>query len=381
VIPRLRHEERVERALRRAPITALLGPRQCGKTTLARSLAVRSGAEYFDLESPPDRARLAEPMLALREMKGMVVLDEIQLMPELLPVLRVLADRDPVPVRFLLLGSSSPDLVRGSSETLAGRIEFIELDGFDLAEVGAQHLDSLWIRGGFPRSLLAESDVDSVAWRDNFVRTFLERDIPRAGLSLPTEQIRRLWTMLAHYHGQTLNLSEIGRSLGVSDNSVRRYVDVLSDTFMVRQLPPWHENLSKRQVKSPKLYIRDSGLLHTLLSLTDRHAVTGHPKLGASWEGFALEQVLRFTDTRDVYFWGTHGGAELDLLIMSGGRRIGFEAKWTDAPRSTRSMLSALADLQLDHLWVVHAGDRRFPIKQDITALPLSAVGERPWEV
>jgi predicted AAA+ superfamily ATPase len=347
---------------------------------LARALAARTGAEFFDLESPPDRARLSEPMLALRDLKGMVVLDEIQQMPELLPVLRVLADRDPLAVRFLLLGSASPDLVRGSSETLAGRIEFVELDGFDLAEVGARRLDQLWIRGGFPRSLLAASEADSVAWRSNFVRTFLERDIPRAGLSLPAEQVRRLWTMLAHYHGQTLNLSEIGRSLGVSDNSIRRYIDVLSGTFMVRQLAPWHENLSKRQVKSPKVYIRDSGLLHTLLSLSDRHAVMGHPKLGASWEGFALEQVLRFTDARNAYFWGTHGGAELDLLIMSEGRRIGFEAKWTDAPRSTRSMMTALADLELDHLWVVHAGERRFPIKENITALPLSAVPDRPWE-
>ena len=363
----------IKSALARNPVVALLGPRQCGKSTLARQLAAEAGRTLFlDLENPADLAILAEPMQALGGFRGLVVLDEVQRRPDLFPVLRVLADRKPRPARFLVLGSASPELLRQSSETLAGRIAFIELAGFTLREVGAEKADRLWQRGGFPRSFLAPSEARSAAWRDDFVRTFVERDLGQLGFNLPAAAVRRFWTMLAHYHGQTWNASEIGRSLGVSDQTTRSYLDALTGALFVRQLPPWFENLGKRQTKASKIYIRDSGLFHTLMGLPDRRTLLAHPKLGASWEGFAIEQIIARFPTRDTYFWSTHAGAELDLFMMSGGKRIGFEFKFNDAPSTTKSMRTALADLKLDHLWVVHPGQHRHPLDDRIEAIGLA---------
>jgi predicted AAA+ superfamily ATPase len=365
---------RLEIAVERSPITALLGPRQCGKTTLARIFAAKKDATRFDMESHADQSRLQNPELALASLAGLVVLDEIQARPDLFPILRGLADRLGSKTRFLVLGSASPHIVRHASETLAGRVEFVEISGFDLAEASPKRQDVLWLRGGLPRSFLAKSDQDSFAWREGFVRTYLERDIPQLGFTIPAVAMRRFWTMLAHYHGQTWNASEIGRAMGLSDKTVRGYLDILSGTFMVRQLQPWFENLGKRQVKAPKLYFQDSGLLHHLLDLEDRHALMGHPKVGASWEGFALEQVLRAFVPSQPYFWSTHGGAELDLLFLHKGKRLGFEFKFNEAPSVTASMKHAMSDLELEHLWVVHPGAHAFPMDENITALPLGQV-------
>jgi hypothetical protein len=369
--------QQVTAALRKAlasnPVVALLGPRQCGKSTLARALAAESRqSTYLDLETPADLAVLAEPMSALAGFRGLVVLDEVQRRPELFPVLRVLADRRPRPARFLVLGSASPELLRQSSESLAGRIAFVDLGGFTLAETGTAQLERLWRRGGFPRSFLAGSEVLSFAWRHDFIRTFVERDLAQLGFNLPPPALLRFWTMLAHYHAQTWNASEIGRSLGVSDQTTRSWLDALTGALFIRQLPPWFENLGKRQTKAPKIYLRDSGLFHSLMGLADRHAILAHPKLGASWEGFALEQVLARFPTRDAYFWGTHAGAELDLLLLRGGKRLGFEFKFTDAPSTTKSMRIAMADLKLDHLWVVHPGSHRHALDRNIEAISLA---------
>lgn len=368
----------LQAAVRRSPVTALLGPRQCGKTTLARQLTATRGVVYFDLESPGDVRRLDNPELVLGTERRLVVLDEIQARPELFNVLRVLVDRAPAATRFLVLGSAAPALVRGASETLAGRIEFVELTGFDLQEVGAKSWERLWTRGAFPRSYLARSTDDSVRWRDGFIRTFLERDIPQLGITIPAAAMRRFWTMLAHYHGQTWNSSELARSMGLSDKTVRNYLDLLTGTFMVRQLQPWHQNVGKRQIKAPKIYLRDSGVLHSLLDLHDRQALLGHPRVGASWEGFAIEQVLGAVRPSEAYFWGTHGGAELDLFFVVNGRRFGVEVKFSDAPAITRSMRTALDDLTLDHLWIVHAGPHRYPVDERITAWPLTDIGSLP---
>jgi predicted AAA+ superfamily ATPase len=368
-------------AVRRSPVTALLGPRQCGKTTLARAFAASRRATYVDLESHPDRQRLQNPEMALAALTGLVVLDEIQAMPELFGVLRVLVDRPGSTTRFLVLGSASPVLIRGASETLAGRVEFVELAGFDLAETGPRRLDALWLRGGFPRSLLARSDADSFKWRDGFIQTFLQRDIPQLGITLAAPTLRRFWTMLAHCHGQTWNSSALARSMAVSDKTVRAWLDILTGTFMVRQLPPWFENVAKRQVKSPKVYLRDTGLLHALLTLPDRHALMGHPGVGASWEGFALEQVLRALRPPEAYYWATHNGAELDLLFTYRGRRFGVEIKLSEAPAATRSMHIALADLGLTHLWVIYPGRESFPIGPRISAWPLRDVARLPEEL
>ena len=364
----------LEAAHARSPITALLGPRQCGKTTLARGFAESRPTTFFDLESLPDQRRLQNPELALGALDGLIVLDEIQAMPDLFPVLRVLADRPKHPARFLILGSASPAIIGHASETLAGRVEFVELAGFDLSETGPEALDALWVRGGFPRSFLAASDADSLAWREGFVRTFLERDIPQLGIHIAATSMRRFWTMLAHYHGQTWNASELGRAMGLSDKTVRGYLDLLTGTYMVHQLQPWFENLGKRQVKSPKVYFRDSGLLHHLLDIPDRHRLLGHPKVGASWEGFAIEQILRAYGQPQPYFWSAHGGAELDLLFLHEGRRLGFEVKFNEAPKVTASMRKAKEALGLEHLWVVYPGAHRIPMDQGITALPLNAV-------
>lgn len=362
----------VEEALRRSPVVLLLGPRQCGKTTLARQVAAARRAVYFDLEDPVDARRLAEPGQALAGLRGLVVIDEVQTQPELLRVIRVLADRNPLPVRFLLLGSASPHLVKGAAESLAGRVAHVDLGGFTLAETTAQNWRRLWLRGGYPRSYLAGREVDSQTWRRDYIRTFLERDIPQLGLAIPAAALRRFWMMVAHYHGQVWNAAEFARSIGSAEATARRYLDILTGAFVVRQLQPWHENLKKRQVKAPKVYVRDSGLLHALLELPDRHALTGSPKLGASWEGFALEQVLAFYRTDNAFFWATHAGAELDLLIMVNGKRWGFEFKYADAPALTKSMHIALSDLKLDRLTVIYPGTTPYRLAEKVAVMPLA---------
>lgn len=356
------------------PVVALPGPRQVGKTTLARLFAVsleEMPVHWFDLESPVDLARLSNPELALSPLRGLVILDEIQRMPELFPVLRVLADRPETPARFLILGSASLELVKGASESLAGRLSFVDVTGFTLEETGAEHLRQRWWRGGFPRAYLARNDRAASQWQEDFFRTFLEQDIPQLGIRVPATTLRRFWTMLAHYHGQIWNASELARALGSSEPTARRYLDILVGTYMVRQLPPWFENLKKRQVKAPKIYIRDSGVCHALLGLERMEALESHPKLGASWEGFALEQILAVTGDSNAYFWATHSGAELDLLVVHRGQRVGFEFKYSENPSTTKSMQIALADLGLDHLYVVYPGQHRIPLTESITASPL----------
>lgn len=360
----------LENATRRSPVTALLGPRQAGKTTLAWQFAEGKQVTFFDLESLVDQRRLQLPELALGELQGLVILDEIQQMPELFSVLRVLVDRPANPARYIILGSASPQLIRRASESLAGRVEFIELSGFDLVETGSAAWQQLWLRGGFPRSFLSTSDEDSLAWREGFIRTFLERDLPQLGINIPALAMRRFWTMLAHYHGQIWNASELGRSMGLNDKTVRAYLDLLSGAFMMRQLQPWYENISKRQVRSPKIYLRDSGLLHSLLDIPDAQALLGHPKVGASWEGFVIEQAMQIMHPAEGYFWSTHAGAELDLLFFHRGERYGIEVKFSEAPELTRSMRSALQDLTLAHLWVLYPGRHSYPVHDRITAWP-----------
>lgn len=361
-------------SIRRSPVTALLGPRQCGKTTLARQLAQEQNATFFDLESLPDQRRLQNPEMVLGALRGLVILDEIQTMPELFQVLRVLADRPETKAKFLILGSASPVLIKSVSETLAGRVEFIELNGFDLSETGAKEWESLWLRGGFPRSFLAESETDSSSWREGFIRTFLERDIPQFGINIPPAALRRFWTMLAHYHGQTWNAAELSRSMGLSDKTVRSYLDILTGAFMIRQLQPWYENLGKRQVKAPKIYFRDTGLLHNLLDIPDQLTLLGHPKSGASWEGFALEQILQIVRPTQAYFWGVHNGVELDLFFSYKGKRYGVEIKFSEAPSITSSMRTAIDDLSLEQLWIVYPGKHAQDIDKKISLLPITEI-------
>jgi hypothetical protein len=372
-----KYHAEVRRSLRVNPVTALFGPRQCGKTTLARQVALESKAHYFDLEDPISLRRLDEPMTALRSLRGLVVIDEVQRRPEIFPQLRVLADRKPLPARFLVLGSASPDLLRQGSETLAGRVHFVEMSGFGLAEVGRDAMRRLWWRGGFPRAYTMRGETDSRSWHESFIRTFLERDILEIGMRIPPVALRRLWMMVAHYHGQILNTSEIGRSLGESHPTVKRHLDLLSGALMVRQLQPWFANLGKRQVKSPKVYVRDSGLLHTLLDVSSFARLEGHPKIGASWEGFVIEQALRVAGDRNAYFWATQSGAELDLLLMIGGKRIGVEVKYQDAPGMSKSMHSALADLKLHKLYVVYPGEETYPLAGNVEAVPLPVLLDR----
>ena len=365
----------MDRLLGRYPVVGLVGARQIGKTTLARAVAARRRPRaLFDLENPEDLARLADPMLALKDLKGLVVVDEIHRLPGLFAVLRVLADRPRTPARFLVLGSASPDLLRQSAETLAGRIAYHELGGFSLGEIGPNNRRRLWTRGGFPRAYLARSAAESAEWRRGFIRTFLERDLPQLGITVNSTAMRRFWTMLAHYHGQVWNASEFGRSFGVADTTVRNYLDLLTAALVVRQLPPWHENISKRQVKAPKVYIADSGLLHALLGIGTEMELDAHPKVGASWEGFALEEVIRRLGARreECFFWATHAGAELDLLVVRGRDRLGFDAKRTVAPRLTPSMRTALTDLKLQRLDVLHAGDHTFPLAPRVRAVALA---------
>ena len=377
---------RVAESFRVHPAVALLGPRQCGKTTLARAIAGREPASaVFDLESAVDRRRLEVPEQTLGPLSGLVVIDEVQRRPTLFETLRVLLDRPGQDTRFLLLGSASPALVQGASDTLAGRVGLVDLFGFDLGEVGVpttgrQRVGSnggwrrLWQRGGLPRSFLAPDDTASALWRESFVRTFLERDIPQLGITIPAETLRRFWTMVAHYHGEVWNASEFARAMGTSQPVARRYLDILAGAHMVRVLPPWYENLSKRQVKSPKIYVRDTGLLHELLDLPSGDALAGHPKVGASFEGFAIEQLLACTNLRSAYFWSTHGGAELDLMVIAGGKRYGFEFKYTDAPGTTRSMRVAMQDLKLERLWIVYPGDEAYDLDERISVLPVGDV-------
>jgi predicted AAA+ superfamily ATPase len=380
MIERSRHLTHLQDLLRRSPVVAILGARQVGKTTLARQVieGFSGRTTLFDLENPTHVARLDDAMLALSDLEGLVVVDEVHHRPELFRVLRVLVDRPGSPARFLVLGSASPGLLRQSSESLAGRIAYYELTGFAADEVGSGELDRLWLRGGFPRSFLADTEEGSAAWRRDFIRTFLERDIPQFGFDLPAATLRRFWAMLAHLHGHVWNASDLARSFGVSDMTVRRYLDILTSTFVVRLLPPWHENLRKRQVKSPKVYIADPGILHTLFNLTDFEDLQNHPKMGLSWESFAMETVLTRLGARrdEAYFWATHAGAEIDLVVIRGRRRLGFEFKRTVAPRKTRSMQIALSDLSLDRIDVVHAGDETFPLAENIRAVALSRVWE-----
>jgi hypothetical protein len=374
MIPRRDAVKRIDEAFKIHPIAALLGPRQCGKTTLARLISEREPCTYFDLENPVDLRRLSAPMSTLRDLSGLVIMDEIQRKPELFELLRVLVDRPESSARFLVLGSASPGLIRGVSESLAGRIGFVDLSGFNLWEVGSEHRSSLWIRGGFPRSFLAEDDALSTTWRENFIRTFLERDIPQLGITIPAETLRRFWTMISHYHGQVWNAANFARSLGTSEKTARRYLDILSGAYMVRILPPWYENIRKRQVKAPKIYIRDSGILHTLLQINTMADLQGHPKLGSSWEGFCLEQLTGYMGTRDIYFWGTHAGAELDLLATVAGKRYGFEFKYADAPGPNRSMRIAIEDLGLERLWVIYPGRHKYEIDENIAVIPIDHI-------
>lgn len=390
MIPRPTHLDQLARRLADFPVVAMLGPRQVGKTTLARQLAAQwdGPVRHFDLEDPDDQARLADPAFVLRPLAGLVVLDEIQTRPDLFPLLRVLADRPDTPARFLLLGSAAPELLRHAAETLAGRIAFHELDGLALdeivsAEPGTDWLDTRWLRGGFPRALLAKDLAGSRAWRDAFVRTYLERDLPQLGISLPAITLRRFWTMLAHYHGQTWNGSELARAMGVSDKTVSRYLDILEGTFMAFRLPPWHTNMGKREVKSPKVYLADTGILHSLLGVGALDGLLAHPKCGASWEGFMLHEIIRRTGAQrgEVFFWSVHTGAELDLLILRNGRRLGFEIKLTSSPRVTSSMRSSREVLGLDHLYVVcHGEGDPWPLAEDITAVPAMCLASPQWQ-
>lgn len=371
MLERERYKFAVETALGRAPIVALLGPRQCGKTTLARQFMPATSPQYFDLEDPLVAQLFENPRQVLESLRGLVVIDEAQRQPRLFPILRVLADRENMAARFLILGSASPELARQSSESLAGRVEVIEMRGFDLGEVGGESADMLWSRGGFPRSFLAKSDEDSRVWRRQFISTFLERDLAALGFGLSPALMGRFWTMLAHYNGQVWNGSEIAASLGVAPNTARTYLDALEQTFMVRRLLPWHANLGKRLVKSPKLYFRDTGILHALLGIHDPMQLLTHPKLGASWEAFVIEEVIRAERPDEVWFYGVHAGSELDLLMVRNGRRIGVEVKRADAPTLTRSMQIAMGDLKLDELRVIYPGTRTYRLAEGVTAMPL----------
>jgi len=355
------------------PVTTILGPRQCGKTTLARSF---NADHLFDLENPRDAARLDQPQLALENLAGLIVIDEIQRMPDIFPLLRFLVDRDDHQ-KYLILGSASRDLIQQSSETLAGRIAYYQLGGFRLSDVGSKYMNALWLRGGLPRSFLSATDEESLIWRRHYISTFLERDIPQLGITIPARTLRRFWTMLSHYHGQILNYSELGRSFGVSDMTVRRYCEILEGAFMIRLLQPWAVNIGKRIVRRPKLFMRDSGLYHALMSVETEVQLQSTPKLGASWEGFALESICRVLnrEEQELYFWRTHSGSELDLLWQWGGLNWGVEFKYQDAPRLTRSMKAAMEELELAGLWVIYPGRTSYRLAEKILVLPLCDIG------
>ncbi|MGD9097238.1 MAG: ATP-binding protein [Desulfobacterales bacterium] len=376
MIPRSSILARLNSALARSRVVVLVGPRQSGKTTLARELLAEDSVNYFDLEDPASLARLDEPMTALRPLKGLVVIDEIQRRPDLFPVLRVLADRKGTPAQFLILGSASGNLMRQTSESLAGRMERVIIGGFSLAELGSQAEQSLWLRGGLPLSYLAENNADSIVWRKHFIQTLLERDFPQWGVRIAATALQRFWSMVAHYHGQVWKSAEPARSLGVSESTTRRYLDLLTDAFMIRQLQPYHANLKKRQVKSPKIYVRDSGLLHQLLGIDSMKRLFNHPKVGASWEGFVIEQLLSLEPQEEVFFWATHQGAEIDLILRRGKALFGVECKRTDKPRLTRSIRIALEDLKLKYVFVIYPGTQRFPLARRVEAVPLQALSK-----
>jgi predicted AAA+ superfamily ATPase len=383
--PKSVRRERVQREiaheLTRSPVVLLLGARQCGKTTVARQFVAADSPNYFDLEDPLHLHRLQEPMTALASLAGTVVIDEIHRRPEIFPVLRVLADRTPNPARFLVLGSASMALLQQASESLAGRAAILELRGFGVDEVGAKAVDPLWLRGGYPRSFLAANDGDSAAWRRNYVRLVLERDVPQFAGGIAAAALHRFWSMIAHVHGGIWKSSDPARSLGIAESTVRRYLDLMTDLLLLRQLQPWHQNLAKRQVKAPKVYVRDSGILHHMLGVTTDEQLLVHPKCGASWEGFVIEEVLRCVRPDAQYFWATHAGAELDLLLFVGGRRLGVEIKRVDAPSLTRSMAVARADLGLDAIAVVYPGTQRFVIAPGVEAVPVRELGGNGVEV
>lgn len=364
----------IQTALGRSRIVALVGPRQSGKTTLARQFVPANSLHYFDLEDLTSLARLNEPMTSLQDLQGLVVIDEIQRKPDLFPILRVLCDRDPLPARFLILGSASPELMRGTSESLAGRIETVSISGFSLAEVGVDSISEHWLRGGFPLSFLAASEADSLAWRKNFVQTFLERDLPQWGIRVPPATLLRFWTMLSHYHGQIWKATEPARALGISEPMARQYLDILEGVYMVRVLQPWYANLKKRQVKSPKIFFRDTGILHYLLGIRSSLDLQTHPKSGASWEGYAIEEVIRAVAPDESYYWATHNGAELDLMLLKNGRKIGVECKRMDAPSLTPSMRNSLEDLELDRLFVIYPGKTAYPLGEKVEVLPLTSI-------
>lgn len=375
MIQRRKEVAEVVKRLRRFPVVGIVGARQVGKTTLARLIQKEIGLprHYYDLENPDDVARLADPMLTLRKLSGLVIIDEIQRDPRLFPILRVLADRPRSKTRFLILGSASPELLRNSSETLAGRISYHELGGFSLDEVNVKEHERLWVRGGFPNSYLAPSLTASAEWRREFIKTFLEKDLPQLGISVRAETLRRFWTMLGHYHGQTWNSSEFARAFGVADTTVRNYLDTLTGALVVRLLPPWYENIGKRQLRAPRVYVADTGVLHTLLNLVTQSDVESHPKVGASWESFVIGQIIRRIGARreECFFWRTHAGAELDLLVVRGRIRIGFEVKRSGSPQFSPSMRHALADLKLQRLFVIHAGEHSFEMQKNVLAIPL----------
>jgi len=364
----------ITQALGSGRIVSLLGSRQCGKTTLARHFAKPGSSLYFDLEDPVDSAKLVEPKNVLENLTGTVVIDEVQRQPELFPLLRVLADRVPLPAKFLILGSASPNLIKHSSESLAGRVERIKIGGFSLSEVGEKKAEQLWLRGGLPRAFLSESDKESFTWLKEYTQSFVERDLPLHGVSLPPMTLLRFWTMLAHYHGQIFNASEIARSLGISVMTVKRYVDVLTGVFMIRQVQPWFGNIKKRQVKSPKIYFYDTGVLHSLLGIQTMDDLLAHPKYGASWEEFVIEEVIRSVEPHEVFFWATHQGAEIDLVFNKGGRMYGVEIKRADAPTMTPSMRIALEDLKLKRIAVVYPGKKRYSIHKQIDVVPFDEI-------
>jgi predicted AAA+ superfamily ATPase len=372
MISRLDYINRVQNGLRRSPVVALIGPRQCGKTTLARQVLAENSPLYFDLEDPVVAAAFENPMSSLAPLRGVVVIDEAQRCPQIFPVLRVLVDRAENPARFLILGSASPELSRQASESLAGRVEIIEMGGFHLGELAQEESHALWLRGGFPRSFLAGSELDSMEWRKQFVRTFLERDLAQLGFRMSPQVMGRFWTMISHYHGQIWNGSEIAASMGISHQTARNYLDALEQTFMVRRLLPWYVNVGKRLVKSPKIFFRDSGIFHTLQGIGSEQALIAHPKLGASWEGFALEQILSNLRSEEAYFYAIHGGSDLDLYMPK--HRLGLEIKRRDAPRKSRSMEIAMCDLGLEKLIVVYPGTRSYELGEQVHAIPLGDV-------